>query len=173
MKEITESVAIFREAARHLWNTFFYPNADWDDRDRFSEVCVQLFDALVVAPEGLSNIRLPQFFTHHPPPIPYLRVAPKSGIPIMINRATPPVGYWDDPVTQILPSDGARLAFVTFFDFDELGRRDFHYLEVEISEFTKYPHLVSRRALVEFNYVGIFVEDQYAAIATHCSRYDE
>ena len=46
MNEITESIAAFREAARHLWNTFFFPNADWDDRDRYSEVCVHLFDAV-------------------------------------------------------------------------------------------------------------------------------
>jgi hypothetical protein len=57
--DITDSVAAFREAARHLWNTFFYPKADWDDRDRFSQVCVDLFAALVVAPAGLSDTRLP------------------------------------------------------------------------------------------------------------------
>ena len=48
MEDITESVASYREAARHLWNAFFYPDADWDDRSRFSEICAQLFDALMV-----------------------------------------------------------------------------------------------------------------------------
>jgi hypothetical protein len=158
VNEITESIAAFREAARHLWNTFFFPNADWDDRDRYSEVCVHLFDALVVAPAGVAGIRLPQIYTHHPPAISSLHVVPKSGVRIMINRSTPPVGYWDDPVDVVLPSDGARFTFVTFFDFAELDRRDFKYLEVQIEEFVKHPHLVGRRALIEFDSVGVFVD---------------
>jgi hypothetical protein len=160
MNDITKSVAAFREAARHLWNTFFYPDADWDDRDRFSEVCVLLFDALVIAPTGRSGIRLPQMYEHHAPPMDSVQVVPRSGITIMINRATPPVGYWDDPVTQILPSDGARFAFVAFFDFAELDRRDFKYLEVVITALARHPHLVGRRALVEFDRVGVFLDDR-------------
>jgi len=158
MKEITESIAEFREAARHLWNVFFYPNADWDDRDRFSEICVHLFDALVVAPTGLTDIRFPHLYVGHPPAVSSLHVIPRSGVRIMINRSSPPVGYWDDPVDIVLPSDGARFNFVTFFDWAELERRDFKYLEVEIREFAKHPHLVGRRALVEFDSVGIFVD---------------
>ena len=158
MKEITGSIAAFREAARHLWNLFFYPNADWDDRDRFSEICVHLFDALVVAPTGLTDIRFPHLYVGHPPAVLSLHVIPRSGLRIMINRSSPPVGYWDDPVDIVLPSDGAHFNFVTFFDWAELERRDFKYLEVEIREFTKHPHLVGRRALVEFDSVGIFVE---------------
>jgi hypothetical protein len=78
-----------------------------------------------------------------------LRVVPKSGVRIVINRSTPPVGYWDDPVDVVLPSDGARFTFV---------RRDFKYLEVQIEEFVKHPHLVGRRALIEFAGVGVFVD---------------
>jgi hypothetical protein len=158
MKEITESIAEFREAARHLWNVFFYPNADWDDRDRFSEICVHLFDALVVAPTGLTDIRFPHLYVGHPPAVSSLHVIPRSGVRIMINRSSPPVGYWDDPVDIVLPSDGERFNFVTFFDWAELERRDFKYLEVEIREFAKHPPLVGRRALVEFDSVGIFVD---------------
>jgi hypothetical protein len=156
LNEITRSVEAFQEAARHLWNTFFYPDAGWDDRDRYSEICVHLFDALVIAPAGLVNVWFPQMYTHHPPSIPSLRVVPKTGIRIMINRSEPPVGYWDDPVDFVLPSDGARFDFVTFFDFDQLDRRDFKYLEVEIREFPTRPHLVGRHALVEFDTVGVF-----------------
>jgi hypothetical protein len=76
----------------------------------------------------------------------------------MINRSIPPVGYWDDPATSVMPSDGAVFDFVTFFDFDELDRRDFKYLEVAIRGFAKHPHLVGRRALVEFDRVGIFTD---------------
>jgi hypothetical protein len=158
VKEITESIAAFREAARHLCNAFFYPNADWDDRDRFSEICVHIFDALVVAHAGLTDIRLPHLYIHHPPAISSLHVIPRSGLRIMINRSAPPVGYWDDPVDVVLPTDGARFDFVTFFDWAELDRRDFKFLEVEIREFVKHPHLVGRRALVEFDSVGVFID---------------
>jgi hypothetical protein len=160
MEDITESVASFREAARHLWNAFFYPDADWDDRDRFSEICVQLFDALVVMHAGVAEARLPQMYDAHPKAIPALRVVPQSGLRIHINRShdVPRGGYWDDPVDMILSPEGVSFDFVNFYDFGELARRDFKYLEVEIRELAKHPHLVGRRALVEFDTIRVFVD---------------
>jgi hypothetical protein len=150
-EDISDAVATFREAARHLWNTAFYPNADWDDRDRFSVVCVTLFDAIVAAPFGIGGARLPQMCEPDPAPIQALQVIPRTepGIPIMINRSTLRSGYWDDPVDRVGPSD-VRLEFVNFFDFDELDRRDFTYVEVFIRDFPLQPQLIGRRALVEF-----------------------
>jgi hypothetical protein len=78
----------------------------------------------------------------HPPPISSFHVVPESGVRIMINRSTPPVGHWDDPIDTVLPSDGAL----------------FTYTEVHIEKFEKHPHLVGRRALIEFDAVGMFVD---------------
>ena len=160
MEDITESVASFREAARHLWNAFFYPDADWDDRERFSEICVLLFEALVVARTTVTEARLPQMYDAHPKSIPTLRVVPRSGLRIHINRShdVPRGGYWDDPVDIILSPEGVSFDFVNFYDFGQTARRDFKYLEVEIREFPKHPHLVGRRALVEFDTIRVLVD---------------
>ena len=160
MEDITESVASYREAARHLWNAFFYPDADWNDRDQFSEICVKLFDALVVSRVDLAQTHLPQMYDPHPKASPSLRVVPRSGLRIHVNRShdVPRGGYWDDPVDMILSPDGVSFDFVNFYDFGETARRDFKYLEVEIREFAKHPHLVGRRALVEFDTIRVLID---------------
>ena len=156
MQDVTELVTRFREAARHLWNTAFGSSVDWDDRDGFSRVCTALFDALVLSPARISDTKLPEMWESDPEPHPALQVVPRaeSGVPIMINRSTPRCGYWDDPVDRVRPSD-VRLEFIRFFDFDELGPRDFKYLEVHVADFTGQPHLVGRRALLEYENVKI------------------
>ncbi|MBI5850619.1 MAG: hypothetical protein HZB39_06200 [Planctomycetes bacterium] len=164
MQDITEAVSSFREAARHLWNTTFYPGADWDARDRFSLVCVALFDAVVGAPFRLGSAKRPEMCEPDPAPMQAIQVIPgsKSGVPIMINRSTPRCGYWDDPVDRVCPSE-VRLEFVNFFDFGELGRRDFRYVEVFICDFPSQPHLVGRRALMAFEHVSFRSVDVVSA----------
>jgi hypothetical protein len=160
MRELNESIRTFREAARHLWNSAFRTGADWDARDRFSTVCAELFDAVVLAPAGTRGVRLPPMNEPEPAPLTALRVVPDSdsGIPIQINRSSPPSGYWDDPVDRVSPAD-VVLQFVRFHDFDELGLRDFEYLEVRIDKFLGQPHLVGRRALVACRYVTVCAVD--------------
>ncbi len=164
MQDITDAVSGFREAARHLWNTAFFPGADWDERDRFSRVCVALFDALVLEPARICGSKLPEMCDPDPTPIPFLQVVPRheAGVPIMINRSIPRCGYWDDSVGQVKPSD-VRLEFIRFFDFDELGRRDFRYLEVRVAEFTGQHGLVGRRALLDYEHVKIMAVGVAAA----------
>ncbi len=49
--DITNNITRFREAVRHLWNTYLMERAqrdnDWDLRDEFSNVYVDLFKVLV------------------------------------------------------------------------------------------------------------------------------
>lgn len=160
MQDITQAMASFREAARHLWNSTFHPHADWDDRDRFSRVCVELFDAIVGVPCRIGGARLPAMCEPGPEEMRALRVIPAaaSGVPIMINRDASGSGYWDDPVRQVCPSE-VRMEFVNFFDFGELGRRDFKFVLVHLRDFPAHPHLVGRRALLEFEHVTFEVVD--------------
>jgi hypothetical protein len=155
---ISEAMSSFREAARHLWNTSFWPGAQWDDRDRFDRVCIELFDALVGTTFRIGA-RLPTACAPDAAPMQSVQVlpTPQTGVPILINRSKPSCGYWDDPVDQIRSAD-AQLQFVRFF-FDQLGRRDFKFVEVAICDFASQPHVVGRRALIEFEYVTFEVAD--------------
>jgi hypothetical protein len=70
------------------------------------------------------------------------------GIRILINRDMPRSGYWDHPVSVVQQNE-LELQLLRFFDFDQLGVRDFRYYEVLISASAKYPEIVGRVALVE------------------------
>jgi hypothetical protein len=136
--DITAAVANFREAARHLWNAHYLPTLSpefpWDVRDSFDRVACELFRSLVLEDFGLAKVGLAPAWAADPEPIPALIVTPRgvTGSPILINRERPRSGYWDHP-KQCIRAEDATLLLARFFDFDEVGLRDFRYLEVFIS----------------------------------------
>lgn len=88
MKEITERVALYREAARHLWNSAFRASQpDWDTRDGFSRVASELFMALVLEPIDYTTQPLPPMSQAAPSHFGRIAVVPSTDeVPIMINR---------------------------------------------------------------------------------------
>lgn len=170
MRDVTPLFASFREAARHLWNTAFHrPDAHreggvaWDRRDAFSRVATELFTAIVLAPLEVTDQRLAPLWDHAAAPLTCFEVNPSaSAIPIMINRASPRTGYWDDPVRQIASGE-ARMQFVRFFDWDELGYRDFQYVETLMVDVPAHPELVGRYALIEFGHASLLFIDSAAS----------
>ena len=166
MHDVTPLFARFREAARHLWNAWFHTGDPaglcgdaWDDRDNYSKVVTELFAALVTEPLGAPDQRLPPMWEASPEPLTVFAVQPSDGdAPILINRESPRTGYWDDPVRRIKAGE-ATLHFVRFFDWGELGIRDFQYIEARIAGFPTRPELEGRYALIEFAHVRIqFIE---------------
>jgi len=84
--------------------------------------------------------------------LPGFRIVPavEHGTPIFINRDLPRSGYWDHSVSRVRPSE-VELHLLRFFDFDELGYRDFRHYEVVIHASSAYPDTVGRAALIEFD----------------------
>ncbi|MBI3987913.1 MAG: hypothetical protein HY343_13395 [Lentisphaerae bacterium] len=150
--DITDQMDSFREAARHLWNVYFWRDAErdgsWNLRDAFSEVYVALFNSIV-------RFHLPE----SAPPIPHLWDPGKTVLAqyqvvgnfdrlvLMINRDKPASGYWDHP-TQYVLSSAVDLRLIALFDWDQLGFRDFRYFRVRIIK-ADDPDLVDRDALAE------------------------
>jgi hypothetical protein len=159
LKDLTDRMAIFREAARHLWNTALAQETGWNVRDDFDEACNALFRAIVLRPIDKTGATPAPSSSRNGPPIPFLRVVPgiEHGTPIHINRAVPASGYWDHPMNAVGPGD-VDLRFVRFFDWDELGRREFELVETVIRAFPKHPALVGRAALLAFSQVKIVLE---------------
>jgi hypothetical protein len=161
MKDVTAILDHYRISARSVWNTAFWPDTDfreWDSFERFQEIERILFDHLVLFklereyPVGDLFLK----------PIPYLRVVPSSfGCPIMIARPTPELPrspYWDDPVNRVTAAQ-VDLHFLEFFDWNLLDYRDFQYYRVSIVAFEEQPHLVGREALIERQYVKVFLSN--------------
>lgn len=160
--DITPLIENFREAARHLWNAHYRQRLaerdPWDVRDSFDEVTGPLFGSLVLAPLGIRSTALAPANVWEPTPVTGLIVRPssESGVPIMINRDRPRSGYWDHPKDRIT-GDEAKLLLARFFDFDQLGCRDFRYLEVLIASSERHPEIAGRWALLDFEYARVFV----------------
>jgi hypothetical protein len=161
--DITNNITRFREAARHLWNTYFLERAerdkDWDLRDQFSNVYVDLFNSLVKydLPESVSSI--PHLWNGENKVLSEYQVKGKNKtLAAMINRTLPATGYWDHPIQQI-KSDETDVRLISFFDWDELGFRDMRYLRVRIVA-SPNKELIGRDALIEADSCNINYEKE-------------
>jgi hypothetical protein len=160
MSDVTHLFADYRESVRHLWNAAFrHATAppSWDSQEAFEHVADCLFYALVLFPLGLSGPQLPSKLLQTL--IAGLRIVPDSehGVPIMISRDQEGSGYWDHPVNRVGPND-AELEFVGFFDFDQLGFRNFRYYDVLIRSSLTHPEIAGRAALLDCDYAKVFYE---------------
>jgi hypothetical protein len=160
MDDVTQLFTTYRECVRHLWNTYFQPVAasasDWDIRDEFDAIARSIFSTLVLRPLDDFEHELSPASAERPVVLPGFRVVPipDSGVPILINRDMPRRGYWDHPVSRIRPAE-VELHLIRFFDFDELGFRDWRYYEVFIHSSATYPDTVGRAALIECKHATV------------------
>ena len=161
MKDISHILDHFRVSARSVWNTAFWPDADfrnWDSAEQFDEVQRILFAELVLA-------KLQKEWPAHDIfriPIPFLQIVPSSeSVPIMIQNPRPdrPKGYWDHPVRQINTGE-AEFHFLEYFDWNRLDYLDFHYYKVQIARFNARPEPVGREALIERQYALVHLVDE-------------
>ena len=150
MNDVTPQMLSYRECVRHVWNTHFRAEdearQDWDLRDRFCDAALILFRALVLHGLDVDDSQLLADYRGDRQPLMFLRLEVDSRSTIMVNR-TGTSGYWDDPVTAIERGD-CDLRFIQFFDWWDLGFRDFAFYRVRIVASPRHPHLVGRDALV-------------------------
>ncbi len=161
MKDITIVLDRYREACRHLWNTYFYANDDMSSYsgqmlDQFEEIQELLFVTLVL--EKVATASYADQFKKEA--LPFLRVVPTSehGVPIMIERPSRDGNrYWDEPVNRVKPSD-VTLHFIDYFDWNPYGHIDLKYYKVTIVAFLSHQDLVGREALIETTHARVILE---------------
>jgi len=73
-----------------------------------------------------------------------------TAAPAMLNREIDS-GYWDYPLKEI--TQDAKLAFISFFDWDQLGFRDNTYVRVQVTEWQSHLETVGKHAFIEPLYV--------------------
>jgi len=150
--DVTALMDSYRECARHLWNCYFAKDAelrqDWDLRDEFNAIAVGLFRSLVLRKLGREDAEVVPDHIVARRPLLFLRLEPPVGSVIHVNRSAEMTsGYWDDPVNRVDP-DALDLRFVQYFDWWQLGFRDFAYYRVRIEGSRSHPDLIGRDALV-------------------------
>jgi hypothetical protein len=156
---LTSHVHEFREAARHLWNSYMRSEATWDTADEFARVAHILFAECALGRAGVEARPIPM---DHGTEIlaEYRLFAGHAGkLPLHANRDIPASGYWDHPVEWIPPEMKQTIHPICFFDFDVLGWRRIQYYRVRIVESSSHPDLNGRDALIECAHVDVEVRD--------------
>ena len=160
--DLTPHLHRYREAARHLWNSFLRE----DDRDgyipdgflldRWEVIQDELFAALVLRYTSDATPEKVRLAPGAAQPLPFLKVVPTSAdVPAHVSRTKPAQTYWDHPVARLGPTD--HLQFISFFDFGSYDYVDFKYFRVFIQGSETHPELAGHEALVEVQYARVLL----------------
>lgn len=165
MKHVTSVFQCYRDSARHLSNTCYRPKyeGDWDTRENFDEISVLLFKHLVLNELQISHTLCDWLGQ----PAEIFKLQPSTErIPVMINRDGTS-GYWDHPKTE-LDQNEAEIAFIDYFDWDEMDTIDFRYIRGKILK-SRSGDLDGHDILVETIYVNIYHDKNAEQASAHQS----
>jgi hypothetical protein len=159
---ITPLMDRYCDAASELWNGWFAPllgrdfdrpsmetENGWDLRDRYEDVCVDLFASLVLWPLGCHDLqRLPAYRSVDQQPVPSIRV--ESTHPAEIRVAAKDVHPFQGYDVSITQTDQADLdiRFREFFDFDVMNSRAFEWVHGVVFSSADRPDLLGRSILL-------------------------
>jgi hypothetical protein len=154
---LTSQIHEFREAMRHLWNSYMRSDATWDTADEFARIAAILFSECALRRADVEARPIPM--DHGSEVLTEYRIfAGHSGrLPLHANRDIPASGDWDHPIAWIPPEKPQTIHPICFFDFDVLGWRRIQYYRVRIVESSSHPDLNGRDALIECGQVDVEV----------------
>lgn len=156
--DVTPAFHLYREAARHVWNSCFASRTDVTPSgthyEAFDRICEALFGALILDPVGSrecsSQLNVQGFAS--------VRVIPAivDGTPILINRTNPTGPYWDDPL-RIVTASELNTGLIGSFDWNSHGLIDMRYLRVRILSCSTNLAIAGREALIEMDHARVVV----------------
>ena len=140
----------YKEAARNLWNTYFFNNGsvNWDDHEIFGEIDKMLFGKIV-----LDEIAETKTLAYDVAITMFRIRSVNDGLSIIVNR-TGDGGYWDHPVTALV-HDEYEIQFESYFDWDDLGIKDYRYMKSRILNSKKHQEIIGHKALIESQHVEV------------------
>jgi hypothetical protein len=152
----TELLLKFRDMARIIWNVAFWPNPDLQSGDcfvigdytaAFDEAMARLFEGMVLLPLGRTE-RVEDL--NHPGTTVPLFIEIKSlNVQCLIDQNLPSdAGHIWRPIGVPLDSGSYEFHFRGFFDWDQLGHRDFNFIEVLVRRMDTMPDAVGHHALI-------------------------
>ncbi len=154
---LTSQIHEFREAVRHLWNSYLRSDATWDTADEFTRIAAILFSECALRRVDVEARPIP--IGHGAEVLHEYRIfaRPPGRLRFHANRDVPASGYWDHPIEWIPPEKPQTIHPICFFDFDVLGWRRIQYYRVRIVESSSHPELNGRDALIECGDVDVEV----------------
>ncbi len=139
-----------------IWNTAFWPNPDLregscftvgDYTAAFDEAVARLYEGMILLPLGDPSRVEDINFPGKTAPL-FIEVR-SPGVECLIDKNMPgdPAHVWRRADLS-LDEGGYEFEFRNFFDWDQLGHRDFLYAEVLIRRMDMRPRAVGHHALV-------------------------
>lgn len=163
MKDITNNIMQYREATRHIWNTYFIGKVKSIQEcgllDYYEEIDKNLFYAIVLEAIDRGSYKIDAFRSQ---PISILRVIIKEEIDklsiIISHSKNQTYKKWNEPI--VLSSiEKAEFLFIECFEWDRYSYASYPYYLVRIKKFPKYPHLVGEDALIETHHARVYYVD--------------
>lgn len=159
MEEVTNLILGYREATRHLWNSYFQNVGDscpsTGNLGRFEEIDKLLFISLVL--ECLEETG--HDFDFRDSSFPFLLVSPQDGSTALKLRLSEPLNgrgrSWNDPIT-IKPTGMAVLELIELFDWNRYTWVSFPYYRVKVKSLPGHSQFEGLEALVEIQSTRIF-----------------
>ena len=154
MQDITVTMLQFKEAIRHLWNTYFLksdPGSWLEMQEAYTLVEIGLFRAIVLVP--LSAAELGDEYRRQP--LSWLLVGPAASVrelPIQIGtlREGGSTSYAEE--IALVVDDTIELEFCEFFEWDPYGYLDLPYVKVRIVKLPNLPSAEGSFALIRQTY---------------------
>jgi hypothetical protein len=154
--DCTKLLLKYRDLARMIWNAAFWPNTEIQEGNcfavgdyvaAFDETAARLYEGMVLLP--LGNASRVQDVNSPGKTAPLSIEVRSAGVQYLIDENLPvePGHVWKRAGLAL--DEGAyEFEFRKFFDWDQLGHRDFLYVEVLIRRMDKRPQAVGHHALI-------------------------
>lgn len=163
MEDVTEMVDRAATCLRDLWNRYFYVGSDemsaypHEIQDLFEDVEASLFGAFV-----LFNLdRLAFLANYRTEPLLFLKVTPATtGSRLFVNRPSDDGNRYFDAFSDSVGGNEVTLNFISWFDWNRYGKREFQYYLVSIAAFPNHPEFEGRGALVECKGTRVLFDDR-------------
>ena len=154
--ECTDLLLKYRDMARMIWNSAFWPNTDLRDGDifvvgeytgAFDEAVARLYEAIVLLPLGHARRVLETSYPGRAVPTSIEVTSPSVECLIDEDLPEDPSHRWSRAALSL--QEGAYdFEFRQFFDWDQLGHREFWFVQVLIRRMDAKPDATGHHALI-------------------------
>lgn len=153
MKDVTQEMLRFKEAARHVWNTYLLESSSLmsiEIQDSFEKIERELLRALVLLPVGRPDAA--DDYRRAPLPIALRAKSGLTDVPVQFGSVDQNRNIqWGLP-SSIPGADISQYCYIEFFDWNPYGHIDRGYVKARTSD--------GRLALIEQTYCDFTVVEQ-------------
>lgn len=151
MIDISTEMLVFKEAIRHSWNTYFWPNEDRysdESQESFGEIERALLKVLVLTPHGMEDVAS----SYRLEPLANILVTPETvpgEMPIQYGKKLKDGNtVWEMP-GSIDVDENTQFKFYDIFDWRTFEHIDLPYVRAVSVPRESSEHKISRLALIE------------------------